>query len=715
MSDSLTHPLWYRVAELKPRLRAHAAVHCHHYRGEPWYVLQDRASTRYYRLSENTQQVVALLDGRRTLQEIWEALSSRPGEDGPSQGDVVQLLAKLHAADLLQSDASPDTAELLTRGDKIRRQVWQQRLMRPLAVRFAFWDPDRFLDRLLPSVRAAFSPLGLLLWSALVVAAAGQGVAHWPALSAHWSARATDPSNLLLLALLYPLVKALHEFGHAFAAKVWGGEVHEMGVMLLVLMPIPYVDASAAHAFREKRRRVVVGAAGIMVELFLSAVALFIWLSVQPGLYRDMAFNVMLIGGVSTVLFNGNPLLRFDGYYVLADLIEIPNLGPRANQYLGYLSKRYLFGLRDAPSPVTARGERAWFVSYGIAAFIYRLIISFAIALLVAGKLFVIGVVLAIWALAVQILYPLTRQLRYLVFDPALQGKRTRALGLVGGVLAAVIVVVSLLPVASWTRAEGIIRVPERALIRAGTDGFIVRLLRSDGQRVGHGDPLFELEDPLLSARVAVLEWRLRELEARHSAVLVTDPVQAEILKHDLADARAELAEARERLDQLTVHSPAEGTFMVAKARDLPGRFVRKGDPLGYVTDLSSVAARVVLPQTAVDMVRRHTEAVEVRFANRPGETITAKLGSEVPSATDQLPSRVLGSQGGGTIAVDARDAEGLKAMESVFQLDIELPPRPVGGYLASRVHVRFSHGAEPLASQWYRGLRQLFLARLQL
>ncbi len=388
---------------------------------------------------------------------------------------------------------------------------------------------------------------------------------------------------------------------------------------------------------------------------------------------------------------------------------------PRANQYLGYLTKRYLLGLSEVSSPVTATGERAWFVTYGVAAFLYRLFISFAIALLVAGKLFVIGVVLAIWALAVQLLYPTVRHVGFLLFNPALQGRRFRALAVVGGAALTTLVVVSLLPVPSWTRAEGIIRLPEQSLVRVGTDGFIVRLLRSDGQRVGEGDPLLQLEDPLLSARLAVLEWRLRELEARHSAVMLSDPIQAEILKDDMGDTRAELAEVKDRFDRLTVLSPADGTFMVPRAQDLPGRFVRKGDPLGYVTDLSAVAARVVLPQTAVDKVRRRTEAVEVRFANRPGETIRASIKSEVPSATDQLPSRVLGSQGGGTIAVDARDAQGLRAMERVFQLDIDLPPRPAGGYVASRVHVRFSHGAETLARQWYRGLRQLFLARLQL
>ncbi len=707
--------MWYRVAGLKPRLRSHAALHRHEYRGQPWYVLQDRASTRYYRLSANSQQFIGLLDGRRTVQEIWHVLNEGLGDEAPTQSDVIQLLGKLHAADVLQSDVVPDSVEILARGDQAQRQKWKQRLMRPLAVRIPIWDPDRFLSRTCSMVAPVFSSLSMFLWTALTLIALLLAISHWTELTAHWSARAMDPHNLLLLWFLYPLVKAFHELGHAYATKVWGGEVHEMGVMLLVLMPIPYVDASSANAFGEKRRRIAVGAAGIMVEVFLSALALILWLNVQPGLVRDMAFDVMLIGGISTVLFNGNPLLRFDGYYVLADAIEIPNLASRSSQYLGYLSKRYLFGLTDSPSRVTAAGERAWFVIYCVASFVYRLFISFAIALFVAGKFFVIGIALAIWALATQLLFPFGKAIGFVLFGPALQGRRIRAVTITGGAALGVILLLSLMPFFSWTRAEGILQLPEKSVVRAGTDGFIVKLLSRDGEEVQAGDPLFELEDPLLKARVSVLAWRLRELQARKAAVLITDPIEAGILADEIADAQAELDEASSRLSKLTVHSPDDGTFVVPRAKDLPGRFVAKGDSLGHVADLSQVTARVVVPQTAVDLVRRHTEVVEIRLANRPGETLYGHIKSEVPSATGHLPSRVLGTQGGGTIAVDARDTEGLRTIDRVFQFDIDLPPRPGGDYVASRVHVRFNHGAEPLARQWYRRLRQLFLARLQL
>ena len=197
------------------------------------------------------------------------------------------------------------------------------------------------------------------------------------------------------LALAFLALKALHEFGHGFAVKAFGGAVHEFGVMILVFAPLPYVDASAASAFRSKWRRALVGAAGMIVEVFFAALALYVWLAVEPGLVRALAFDAMLVAGVSTVMFNGNPLLRYDGYYILADLLEIPNLAQRANRYCGYLIDRYVFrtdGLKDF---VATDGERIWFLLYAPTAFVYRQVVMLTIAVFIASQYLAVGVAIA--------------------------------------------------------------------------------------------------------------------------------------------------------------------------------------------------------------------------------------------------------------------------------------------------------------------------------
>src|ERR1051325_568387 len=341
----------YRVAALTPRLRSNARVHRHQYRGETWYVLQDVASGRLHRFSPGGYLIIGLMDGTRTVQALWDVAADRLGDDAPTQDEMIQLLAQLQGADVLQCDIPPDTGEILGRYADRQRTEWWRRWLSPLSWRFSALDPERVLRALSPVVLPAFSIVGALVWLAVVGTALFLAAGHWKDLTTNFVRRLLMPQNAALLWLVFPGVKLVHEFGHAFAVKAFGGEVHDMGVMMLVVTPVPYVDASAASAFRSKWHRAVVGLAWMGVELFLAAFALFTWLAVEPGALRTLCYNVILVAGVSTVLFNANPLLRYDGYYVLSDLIEIPNLYTRSRAWLSYATERWLFGRRDVEAP----------------------------------------------------------------------------------------------------------------------------------------------------------------------------------------------------------------------------------------------------------------------------------------------------------------------------------------------------------------------------
>ncbi len=710
MSGPLFSPSWYRVAALRPRLRSHAHIFRHVYRGERWYVLQDDASGRFHRFSPPAHTVIALMDGSRSLDEIWRLACARLGDDAPSQDEVIQLLARLHALDLLNCDVPPNIAELARRAGRMRRRRRFARFLSPLAVRFPLLDPDRFLDRALPFARPLFGPLGAALWLAVVGWAVVLAAVHWQELTADVTDRVLSAESLLLLAILFPLVKVVHEFGHAFATKVWGGEVHEMGVMLLALMPVPYVNASSASAFREKHRRMIVGAAGMLAELFLAALAMILWTRIEPGVVRAGAYNVMLIAGVTTILFNANPLVRFDGYYILSDLLEIPNLSSRATRYLGYLIQRYAFGVRGAESPVMARGEAPWLGAYALASFAYRVAIIATIVFYVATKYFILGVVIALWALLAIVVLPMVRQVRFLLFAPQLRGRRGRALAVTGATFAALGAALWLVPAPFATLAEGVVWIPERAVVRAGADVESVRLVARPGARIAAGAPLMIAEDMALAARVRTLAARVEELARRHETLLVEDRVQAEIAREALETAKAQLAWARARQDELVVRSPAAGRFLVVEPQNLPGRFVRRGEPLGYVVDPGEAVVRVVVPQDTVSLVRGRTRGVSVRLAEDVWTPIPARIAREVPAATQQLPSLALSTRGGGGIALDPQEGARGKAFQSHFTFDLALDAETGVERYGERAFVRFDHGREPLARQWLRRLRQLFL-----
>ncbi|PWB92652.1 PqqD family peptide modification chaperone [Methylosinus sporium] len=710
MASPLRSASWYRVADLKPRLRAHARIHRQRHRGQLWYVLQDRQNGQFHRLSPLAHNIVCLMDGRRTVEEIWRMMGERYGDDQPTQDETIRLLAQVHAADLLIGDVPPDMGELAHRAEMRNRCNFVQNVRNPLAIRIPLFDPDRFLAAMAPLARFVFGWWGFAFW--LVTIAVGLALAglHWSALTHNVADRVLSSENVVLLLLVYPLVKALHEIGHGMATARWGGEVHEMGVMLLVLMPVPYVDASASAAFQEKRRRIIVGAAGIMVEMFLAAVAMIIWALVEKGYVRATAFDVMLIGSASTLLVNGNPLLRFDGYYVLADLIEIPNLGARANAYVLYLLQRYAFGAEHLASPATAPGEAPWLVAYATASFFYRMSVTFGVALFVGSRLFIIGILLALWGLVAGLALPIGKGVYRLLSDPQLQRVRGRAILVTGLSITLLFVLAMIVPAPYATLAQGVVAIPEKSTLRARADGEVVDALSAEDSHIEAGTRVATSRDPALLGETAVLEAQTEAYRLRLEAVANSDLVQANIFREELRRLEGALALNRQRMADLAIVAERSGRLVLPRAADLPGKFVKKGDLLGYVVASGDPIVRVVVPQSDIDLVRNRTNKVEIRFAGRIDRVVGAIVQREAPAAMDELPSLALSRRGGGDIALDPTRTDAPRALESQFHIDLRVAPQDEQMNIGERVYVRFDHGAEPIARRLWRASRQLLL-----
>jgi putative peptide zinc metalloprotease protein len=705
---------WHRVASLRPRLREHATVHRHRYRNSVWYVVHDHATGRVHRVSPAGGMIINAMDGRQSVDGLWQEAMSRLGNDAPSQDEFIQLLAQLHAADLLQTEVTPDSAELLKRSARFGRSWWLQNFFNPLALRLRLWHPDKFFEHSIPYVRCLFGWRGMVFWLLVVVPAILLAAHHWRELTADASDRILAADNLLLVALCYPVIKTLHELGHGYAVKAFGGAVHEVGVMFLVFAPMPYVDASAASEFRSKWQRALVGAAGMGVEVFIAALALYVWLLVEPGLVRALCYNIMLIASVSTVLFNGNPLLRYDGYYVLTDVLEIPNLWQRAARYWGYLVERYAFRSDEVREFPAAEGERFWLFLYGPASFLYRVAVMLGIAIFIAAQYRVAGVIIAIWGLMTGVALPIGKALWQVIAGPRLQRHRSRAVLTTIGAAAAGSILLFVIPAPLHTTTEGVVWLPETANVRAGTDGFALRLLAEPGRTVKVGEPLVESEDLTLNATLDSLRSRVVELEARLTAERFNDRTRAELTATELGQAKAELASETRRAGRLIVRSRAEGAFAMSKPQDLAGRYLREGQLIGYVLPAGSRIVRATIGQDDIDLVRTKLHSVTVKFAERLGETMSARIIREIPAGREDLPSKALGGAGGGALPVDPRDSQGTKSLQRVFQVDLELPPEGESPAFGSRAYVRFELRWEPIGEQLWRRTRQLLLSRLQ-
>lgn len=676
--------------------------------------MQDYSTGKFNRFSPEAYWIIGLMDGVHTLDAIWRKACERLGEHMPTQDEVIGLLSKLHRSDVLQSDLPPDIGELFQRYSQEKKNRLISMVASPTSVKFPLFDPNRLLDNTAFLLRPLFSRWGGLLWLFAVVPALVLAGIHWKALTTNMADRVLSMENLVLIWLIYPVLKLFHEFAHAYAVKRWGGEVHEMGIMLLVFVPIPYVDASSATAFGDKRKRMLVGAAGILAEVFFAALAMIVWAHVPPGSLRAVAYNVMIIACVSTLLFNGNPLLRFDAYYVLADFLEIPNMGLRSNQYIGYLFRRYLLGISDAVSPAEGGGERIWLALYGVLSFVYRIYISIRIVLLVAGSFFVVGALMAVWAGYTMLVLPVVRLVRRVGTDVELIRKRGRILAWTIAAACFLFTAVCLVPLPYRVVAKGVVWPSKHSRIYAGVSGFIHDVAVAEGQRVVRGEALIRCANEDLETEEQVLLARLQELQARYRERILMDKTEAKILEDEMERVAAELKRVREKVELLVIKSEKEGVLLLPEARDLPGRFVRRGDPLGFVLDSSDMTIRVVIPQAEIDVVGKNTRQVNVRLASLPDRVLPAEVQRIAPAASSELPSLALSLEGGGDYALDPRGQQKAQVLENLFQMEIFLlvgRPERIG----EMAYVRFDHEPEALAFRWYRGARRLLLKKFDI
>jgi putative peptide zinc metalloprotease protein len=706
---------WFRVAAVRPRLRDHVRITRQHFRGDRWFVLEDLVENSVHRYAPAAQAAIGLMDGTHTLDEIWTSLAGL-GEERPTQDEMIHLLAQLDGANLLATERLPDFSELSQRAHRLASSKLWRRLANPLYLRIPICDPDKFLDATVGLARPLWSVWGFLVWLAVVGWGAVQAGLHWTELTHDLADRVLAHDNLLILAVTFPVLKLLHELGHCYAAKLGGASVHEAGIMTLVVMPVPYVDVSQASAFTNKWRRALVGAAGMLTELFCAGLAMIVWTNVEPGLARAAAFNCLLIAGVSTLLFNGNPLLRFDAYFILADLIEIPNLGTRATRYYGYLVNRYAFGVRGQTSPVQARGEAPWFAFYGATSYVYRMWVMLSIAIFVAGQMHGVGAVLAAWTVVSGIAYPLARGVWQVVLGPALHQHRLRAVLVTGAAVACVALLLFGVELPYGTVTQGVVWAPAGADLRAGAEGRLTQLVAAPGASLAAGDMVARLSDPVLDARVQLLVTQLREVELRYTAVEQSDRVQAQMLRQQIVYFQSQLDEMRTRRKGLSMAAPVAGRFLVSMPTDLDGKFMRRGELIGYVLNDDAASVRIIVPQSEIELVREDTRGIDLRFASRPMRVLhVGQVTREVPTATRQLPSVALASVGGGPIAVDPTDEQHLRALEVVFQMDVKLPEGARDHRIGERVYVRFQHGDRTLAWRISRTARQLFLRRFDL
>jgi putative peptide zinc metalloprotease protein len=720
------HEAWYRIADLRPRLLSGVNIRRQYFRGQLWYVLENPTNSEYARIAENAYRFAGALDGRKTVAQLWQFCNEQLGDGAPTQGEVIQLLGQLHAMNLLYVDLPPDAQGLLNRyRRRIRRQVLNY-LANLLFLRIPLIDPDAFLERWVGVFGPIFSWAGFCLWMILLATGLYFVIGNWSELIAQ-SSDVLAPGNLFLLYLSFVLVKICHEFSHAFACKRFGrlnrstGDVHSMGVMFLVLFPLPYVDASSAWAFRSKWHRAIVGMAGVMAELAAASIAAILWAQTSTGTVHIIAYNVIFVASVSTVLFNGNPLLRFDAYYVLCDLLEIPNLAQRSKNYIYYIVKRYIWAVKKLQNPAYGPGEMFWFVLYGTTSTVYRIYISIRILLFLNRRLpeqlFILVPLFAIAAISGWLVAPLVQFIKYLATGPELARSRRRAVVSTAGGLCVTLVLTGLIHVPDHYRIEGIVEPVQLALIHAQSDGFVTTFLPSESIASPDGLPLVQAVNPELEARKASLLAERRGLEARYRLAEGQETAAAQIIAEQIDALNESLARVQFQLENLNLKAPFKGVWVAPEIDRAKGTYLRRGEKIGFVGSLDDLVLRVTAGQDVAAMIFEQADRdVEIRVKGRPDKRLTGRIDKILPAGSDELPSEALGYAAGGNMPTRSPTPQDRTAAERFFEIRIKPAASDASSLLTGqRVVVRLTMTSKPLLVQWHQSIRRLFQRRFHI
>lgn len=378
MADSLVNSA---MRPLRLRKRPDLESSRHRYDGRAYWVIKEPVGLNYFRFHEEEYAILNMLDGETSLQSIKDRFQAEFAPQRISLQDLQQFVGMLHRSGLVISHASGQGKPLRRRGETKKRKELFSKLSNVFAIRFRGIDPERILNALLPWFGWLFTPWCLMLAVLFGLTAIGLVLVNYqefrgklPTFEQFFAA-----NNWIWLGLTMAAVKVLHEFGHGLSCKKFGGECHEMGLMFLVFTPCLYCNVSDSWMLPNKWQRVFIGAAGMYVELILATIATFLWWFSEDGMFHFLCLSVMFICSVSTVVFNGNPLLRFDGYYILMDILEIPNLRQKAQEILKRWFQKNCLGLELQDNPFLPQGNRLLFGSYIIGSFIYRWVVAFGI------------------------------------------------------------------------------------------------------------------------------------------------------------------------------------------------------------------------------------------------------------------------------------------------------------------------------------------------
>ena len=631
------------------------------YQGIEYWVVKEPLGQKYYQFPPHVHYILKQLDGSKTIEQLIEGFHREYAPKRITRPELQQLLTRFHKDGLVISDVSGQGTELLSRGRKNLAMERLTSMTNILAIRYRGFDPERILNWLDRWVWWLFTPTAIVVVMVLALIALTSVMINFAEFQARLPGfdQFFDPRRWLMFAGVLAVTKMLHEFGHGLSCKRLGGECHEIGFMLLVLTPCLYCNVSDSWRLPNKWHRAAIGAAGMYVEVFLATLATFVWWYVEPGWIQDLCLQVMLVSSISTILFNGNPLLRFDGYYILSDLLEIPNLNQKSTTALTTMLGRNWLGL-EIPDDQLMPSNRPWaFASFTIAAFCYRWIILISIIIFLTRwlepyGLDSVGRGIAIFAGCGMLFWPGYKLFRYMSVPGRMHQIEKPRFAIVTAIGLAVLAAIFLIPFPHYLRCSLIMVPQSMETVYVQEPGLIEEILVENGDVIESGTMLAKLENYDLSIALEQADGRLKEKETERKALMSSGSSLPAAQLDQLGSILAEIhqlnrfvEDLRKRMKSLNISSTVGGTVLetpfqqvgfVSEAvplldhrsilsRDNENLSAVRGQRFCEIADLTQWHAIVLLTENQVNLASKDQQ-VKIKLYSDPGHIIESKVES---------------------------------------------------------------------------------------
>lgn len=638
--------------QVRIKLREDLRCSLHQHGGAPCYVVEDPVAAKFFRLGVREWTFVSFLDGRNSVRDARDLAGEALGPRQLSRDEVRRLcrwliqsrLAYLDTVDVDELQSPAAVAAAADRPGGVR--------FNPFFIRIPLLNPDRPLTAVAPWLGWTLQFHAFLVWVFVCTAGAYRIWTDWDRFAAA-SAGLLSPHNWLMLLAVWVLLKVVHELAHGLACKRFGGTVPRAGVILILFSPVAYVDLTSCWRIRSKWRRIFTSAAGMYLELGLAGAAALVWSYSRPGIVSHLSHKVVLMAGLTTVLFNLNPLMRFDGYYIAGDLLGITNLYQRGRAYVRYCARRYLLGMRSAsPEPASAAGMLIR--CYGFAALIWRTLVCIALAAAAATLLGGLGLVLTLLGITVWIALPAVRLVRFLASGTAAGGPRLSGVAVRALPAGAIAAGVLMLPWPGGVSAPAIVEYAPLSVVRAEVPGFVTEVRVAGGDAVEAGRVLAVISNHQEQLALEELELQIRQSALKSRALQTENEIaKCQVERENLQTLQAKRTELQQRLEGLLVRAPAAGRVIGRNLDSMLGQYVAAGTQLMAIGTEDRKELLASVAQEDVDSFQdRIGSPVEARVHGRRYWLHGARLQGLSPAASRLLEHPALGARCGGPLAV---------------------------------------------------------------